>query len=307
MIIRDGLIEWRGRWIYILTGHINIILFRCKIILCILLVLMLGGCVFFQLDENVSVSPEEEMQITDENREIIEDTISNNAENNYDSEWYRTGVESYQWARIVIGDWIEGESFEVTLDAVYSDYSGVVEGKATFIEEDLAVLYDENVEDFLRNREGDHGIYFRFLEDSIVVTHDSYVRMWFGGGGIATAEGTYIQGEPEYTNCTDVSEIFTENELEQIQRLLGERYNRLFKNMIEYGEIKEYANDGVRIWEAYSQPYAADWCDIIIYDDGRIYIEGYTRLTGPKEFYTNSGDTEMPNVERLKGEGENKP
>lgn len=249
-----------------------------------------------------------ENDITVSEGTVSEGTISGDGTgNHYEGEWYRTDVESYQWARIVISDWIEGESFEVTLDAMYSDYSGTVEGKAVFIEEDTAVLYDENVEELFHDqeghdREGDHGIYFQFLDDSIVVTHDSSIRMMFGGGGIATAEGTYIQGEPEYTNCSDVNDIFTLAELEQIQELLGEQYDLLFKNRIELGEIEKYASDGVRMWEAYSMPNAADWCDIVIYDDGRIYIEGYDRSMESEEFYTNSGDAKMPDVETLKSE-----
>lgn len=222
----------------------------------------------------------------------------NNTINNYEGEWHRTDVGSYQSAEFIISDWKEGESFEVSGGANYGYYGGPIEGTAIFIEDDLAVLYDENVEDFLKNQEGDHGIYFQFLEDSIIVTHDSYVRMWFGGGGIATAEGTYIQGEPEYTNCDDVSEIFSDGELKQIQELLGEGYNDLFKNIIETGEMTEYEIDNGRLWEAYRPPYGAEWCNIIIYDDGRIYIEGQA-YTGPTQFYTNSEDTEMPNAETV--------
>ncbi len=240
--------------------------------------------------------------IMDKNAEEITENIDSAIE--YEGKWYRTNVASYQWAEIIISDWKEGESFEVTVIANYADYGGPLEGTAEFIDEDIAVLYDENVEVFLQNQEGDHGIYFQFFENSIRVTHDSDVRMWFGGGGIATAEGTYIKEEPEYTNCSNVSEIFTEEELGLIQELLGESYNALFKNMIELGEITEYAVDNGRLWEAYKQPYASEWCNILIYKDGRIYIEGCTYPTGVKEFYTNSEDIEMPNIELLKGERE---
>lgn len=230
--------------------------------------------------------------------EITQDLITNG----YEGEWYRTNVKSYQWARITISNWKEGESFDVTVLANYGDYGGSLEGTATFIEEDMAVLYDEHVEDFLKEHEGDHGIYFQFSENAILVTHDSDVRMWFGGGGTATAEGTYVQGEPEYINCADVGEIFTEEELEAIQELLGDRYEPLFKNVIEIGEITEYGIDNGRLWEAYRPPYGVEWCNILIYDDGRIYIEGYAYGDYPKEFYTNSDDTEMPDVELLKKE-----
>lgn len=267
----------------------------------VLSLFLLVGCKQNQSDEKVSADTDENEQITEESSHIREDTLTNDIdpESNYEGEWYRTDVPSYQWARIAISDW-EEKSFKVTLDAVYLPYSGNIEGIAEFIEPDIAVLYDEDVENSLQNHEGDHGIYFQFIENSIIVTHDSYVRLWFGGGGIGTAEGTYIQGKPEYTNCTDVSEIFTENELEIIQGLLGDRYEELFKNMIELGEITEYKITNGRLWEAYKQPYASEWCNIIIYDDGNIYIEGYSGSVGTIEFYTNSEDTEMPDIDLLK-------
>ncbi len=284
-----------------------------KWVLGVLILLFITGCADAYLNENgmrdsgtdkVDEQPNYSINenIADEDAEEI---ITENyyAETDYEGEWHRTDVASYQWAEMTISDWKEGESFEVTVIANYADYGGPLEGTATFIEEDVAVLYDENVEDFLKNREGDHGIYFQFLEDSIKVTHDSCVRMWFGGGGIATAEGTYIQGEPEYTNCTDVGEIFTENELELIQELLGESYEALFENMIELGEIREYEIENGRLWEAYKPPYSAEWCNILIYQDGRIYIEGCT-YNGTKEFYTNSDDKEMPDIDLLKNERE---
>lgn len=273
---------------------------------------LLAGCNYTQTNENVSVYPEENTQVTDKTDENMTDEITeettdttqNVTVNGYEGEWYRTDVASYQWSRITISNWKEGESFDVEILANYGDYGGPIEGTATFIEEDLAVVYDENVEGFLENHEGDHGIYFQFLEDSIIVTHDVDVRMWFGGGGIATAEGTYIQGEPEYTNCTDVGEIFTEDELEAIQELLGDSYEPLFENVIELGEITEYDIDNGRLWEAYRPPYGVEWCNILIYDDGRIYIEGYSYADEAKGFYTNSKDTEMPDVELLKNDSE---
>ncbi len=281
-------------------------------ILGISLALLFTACSGQDIQEEVSVNAVSEI-MSDEN--MPDENISDgNMETNdpddaaagYEGEWYRTGVASYQWARIVISDWKEGESFDVTLDVTYSSYSGTAEGTATFIEEDTAVLYDEDLEAYLQNKDGDHGIYFHFLEDSIEVTHDAHVRAWFGGGGISTAAGTYIQGEVEYTNCTDVSEIFTENELEQIQELLGEKYDPLFKDLIEFGEIKEYPFDKVRMWMAYS-PNSFERCYITIYEDGRIsieYIERHFDSDAEKEFYTNSGNAEMPDDELLSVEWE---
>jgi hypothetical protein len=264
------------------------------IVLSVIIILLLTDCGSNYSNENATIDSEgnqvnEQFSTSIDESEVI----------GYEGEWYRTNVASYQWARIKISNWKEGESFDVTILANYADYGGSVEGTATFIEKDTAVLYDENLENFLQNYEGDHGIYFQFIENSIIVTHDSYVCLWFGGGGIATAEGTYIQGEPEYTNCADVSEIFTENELEIIQGLLGNRYEELFENMIELGEITEYKINNGRLWKVYKQPYTSEWCNILIYEDGSIYVEGYSGSGGIIEFYTNSEDTEMPDIDLL--------
>lgn len=289
-----------------------------KIIISILFLMLLTGCNQTQTDETVSTYPEGNIQPTENidiniTEEIMEQTTEpmeqttktaeDVTENGYEGEWYRTDVKSYQWARIIISNWKEGESFDVEILATYGDYGGPIEGTATFVEEDMAVMYSEWVDYFLENHEGDHGIYFQFLEDSILVTHDSDIRLCFGGGGIATAEGTYIQGEPEYTNCADVGEIFTEDELESIQELLSDSYEPLFKNVIELGEITEYDIDNGRLWKAYRPIYGVEWCNILIYDDGRIYIEGYAYGV-EKGFYTNSEDTEMPDVELLKNDSE---
>lgn len=278
---------------------------------CLLIIFLITGCVNNYSDENAILDLEvnqaneqfaanEDESVTDEKKGTTEQNILNDIAVGYEGEWYRTNVASYQWAKIKISNWKEGESFDVTVLANYGDYGGPIEGTATFVEKDMAVLYDENVKEFLQNYEGNYGIYFQFTENSIIVTHDSNVRLWFGGNGIATAEGTYIQDEPEYTNCTNVGKIFAESELKSIQELLGNNYKPLFVNIIELGEIKEYGIDNGRLWEAYRPPHSSEWCDILIYNDGRIYIEGYSYGSGTKEFYTNSEDIEMPNVELLK-------
>ncbi len=225
---------------------------------------------------------------------IFNDEMQNDLVIGYEGEWYRTEVPSYDWARMRISNWEGGKSFDVIID----NYGGYVSGNAVFITEDTAVLYDVELKEIGYNEEK-YGVYLQFLPNEIIITHDPCIGFVFGGSGVYTAEGTYIQGEPEYTNCTDVSEIFTENELELIQELLGESYETLFENMIELGEIREYEIENGRLWEAYKPPYSAEWCNILIYQDGRIYIEGCT-YNGTKEFYTNSENTEMPDIDLLK-------
>ncbi len=210
-------------------------------------------------------------------------------------EWYRTGCPSYEWARIRITDWKE-DSFHVEVDVLYSIYGGVLEGTAEFIDKDLAVLYDDELVSMVSDSVEDVGVYFHFFDDRIEIEHEEGIRWIFGGGGWGTAEGTYIQGEPEYTNCTDVGEIFTDEELATISELLGDSYTEVFKNVIELGEIEETPIENGRRWYAYWPPFDEAKCEIRIYDDGRIYIQGNADMQ-PTEFYTNTSDSEMPEVE----------
>lgn len=279
--IRAGYLELKGRWSCILEENTRVNIFKIqKVIISVLIILFVTGCVNGCSNGNATEKSiasgvnEQSVTNTDEEAtdrivadesmvqttEITQDVITNG----YEGEWYRTNVKSYQWARIKISNWKEGKSFDVEVLANYGDYGGPLEGTATFIEENMAVLYDEHVENFLKDDEGDHGIYFQFSENTILVTHDSDVRMWFGGGGIVTAEGKYVQEKPEYTNCTNVGEIFTAEELEVIQELLGDRYKPLFKNIIELGEITEHGIDNGRLWEAYRPPYGVEWCNVLI-------------------------------------------
>ena len=112
----------------------------------------------------------------------------------------------------------------------------------------------------------------------------------------SAAEGTYIQGKPNYTNVTDVSTIFTEDELKEIQKLLGDKYETMFEWVIEMGETEEYSLTEGTLWKAYYPPYGAVWCNILIYNDGSIYIEGSYWEKG-YWFYSNTDATEMPDIE----------
>ena len=221
--------------------------------------------------------------------------------NSYEGEWHRTGVASYEDAEIRITNWKEGESFDVEVYLIYTTHPGYLSGTATFLDENTAVLYDEGALDFLNKEENteDLGIYFHFYPDEIQITHGQSIRLWFGTGGLATAEGSYIQGEPVYTNCTNVSEIFTAQELQMIQDLLGDRYEPLFEDAIVLGEINEWNIENGRLWEAYWPPRIA-WCNIIIYDNGDIYIDGITFNDSVYEFFTNTDDIQMPDIETLK-------
>lgn len=280
----------------------------------LILILMLTGCSVNndheEMDDiSVDVVDSISENLIEDQSELSENLIDDQAElnddlKNYEEVWQRTGVASYQAAEIRISNW-EEESFDVVLYTGYSNTSvGSLRGTATFLDDDMAVLYDEEVEALIRERDisqdqvEDSGIYFQFTGNSIIVTHDPYIRNVFGGGGFATAEGTYIQGEPEYTTCTDIAEIFSESELESLQSLLGDRYVTFLRHIIEIGEIEEISIENGRLWKAYWMPYHQVWCNIIIYDNGDIYVEGYSDNGTGREYYTNTEDAKMPDIDK---------
>lgn len=279
----------------------------------LILILMLTGCSVNndheEMDDtSVDVVDSISENLIEDQSELSENLIDDQTElnddlKNYEEVWQRTGVASYQAAEIRISNW-EEESFDVVLYTGYSNTSGgSLRGTATFLDDDIAVLYDEEVEALIRKRDfsqdqvEDSGIYFQFTGNSIIVTHDPYIRNVFGGGGFATAEGTYIQGEPEYTTCTDIAEIFSESELESLQGLLGDRYVTFLRHIIEIGEIEEISIKNGRLWKAYWMPYHQVWCNIIIYDNGDIYVEDYSDGGMGYEYYTNTEDAEMPDID----------
>lgn len=203
--------------------------------------------------------------------------------------WCRTDVASYEPATLTISNFEAGRSFDVEIVASYSIYGGVLAGTAEFTDEDHAELKLERYDGEICT------VYFQFDDDSILVEHDDRLRYEFGGGGVGTAEGRYTKQEPEYTNCTDVSEIFTEVELEEIRKMLQGSYQYLLKNVIESGEIQEFTVSDGRLLKAAWPPFGVAWCNILIYDDGRIYIQGqsYTR-DAEKKYFTNCEDTKLP-------------
>lgn len=257
------------------------------------------------IDDQTELNDDTSVDIVDSISEnLIDDQAEINEDlKNYEGVWQRTGVARYQAAEIRISNW-EEETFDVVLYTIYSNTSGgSLRGTATFLDDDIAVLYDEEVETLIRDfnfrqdQVEDSGIYFQFTGNTIIVTHDPYIRNVFGGGGFATAEGTYIQGEPEYTTCTDIAEIFSESELESLQSLLGDRYVTFLRHIIEIGEIEEISIENGRLWKVYWMPYHQVWCNIIIYDNGDIYVEGYSDNGTGREYYTNTEDAEMPDID----------
>lgn len=169
---------------YIKKRKIIIIPFLLLIVIYMFIMAFINDSYFFIINNKVSVSI----------CSYINDKIILKNENiDYEGTWNRLDEDARRWGQIKITDWENGESFRVRLDAGYELYCGTLEGKAEFINEYTAVLYDDFAIQTLKNYEGDHGVYFIFSEDAIIVKHDRSLSLCFGGGGIATAEGVYVK------------------------------------------------------------------------------------------------------------------
>lgn len=169
---------------YIKKRKIIIIPFLLLIVIYILIMAFINKSYFFIINNKVSAFV---------CSYVNEKIISKNENIDYEGTWDRLDEDTRRWGYIKITDWENGESFNVRLDAGYELYCGTLEGKAEFINEYTAVLYDDYAIRMIENYEGDHGVYFIFSEDAIIVKHDRSLRLWFGGGGIATAEGGYVK------------------------------------------------------------------------------------------------------------------
>ena len=266
------------------------------------------------ISENIADSQDAYSEDGKENNKESEQVESDREADVVEEVWYRTEVPAYAKAEIRISNWKEGESFDVVLYAEWGDSSaGYIRGTANFLDDTTAVLYDEGVEarlrEFYRPNERytttyadlkDSGFYFEFTGDSIIVTHDAQLNGIFGGGVCATAAGTYIQGEPDYTSCSDIAELFSEDELDALQELLGDRFVPLVKDVIEVGRLEEISIENGRLWKVDWIPNKHAWCNIVMYDNGDIYIEGLAYGMDEIEFYTNSGNGYMPAIDALK-------
>lgn len=160
---------------------------------------------------------------------------------NPEGTWNRTNVCSGNWGTLTVSQATD-EGFFVEGDLGFYFHSGVFWQKAYYVADDLAIAkYDPEIKDW----EPQYVAFF-LQEDSIKVTASSSSgELGFGAG--VFIDGQYIQGEPVYTNANVLEELFTEKDLQALEKLLPEEYYTdyfLFATKEGVVESEETLSDG---------------------------------------------------------------
>lgn len=136
---------------------------------------------------------------------------------NPEGTWNRTNVRSGDWGTLTVSQ-VKDESFFVEGELGYYCHSGVFRQNAYYVTDNLAIAKDREVEGL----EPQYVAFF-LQEDSIKVMA-SYGSWGLGFGANVVIDGEYIQGEPVYTNANVLEELFTEKDLDALEKLLSEGY-----------------------------------------------------------------------------------
>lgn len=192
----------------------------------------------------------------------------------FEGEWNRTNTHS-SMAGIVTIDEVDEDSMHFLGEFQFFYHLGDAEGEAYFISENEAVYEDER------------GTITFTLEDGelSLVSEGNPGYM----GNRVTADGTYVIGEPAYTNRNVIAETFPNGENEEISEMLGEISDEVFLTPTYIGIVTEEdvtLSDGTsaRHIECYVPTDTAGY-DIIITEDGMIYFLSYGSA-----FVTNDTD-----------------
>ena len=192
----------------------------------------------------------------------------------FSGEWNRTNVVTGIEGSVWISNQDE-EGFDFSGEFYYYSHSGEIEGRAYFVEDDLAIFqYEDAYAD--EDAEEEFIAFVRTEEGMEIKTTGSSGELGFGMN--VFSDGTYTLGEPEYTNADILSETFTEEELSQIEQMLGtEGYEEYFVFTVENGAITasdcivEGEQNGV-YYEAFLPTMGGYEFSMLICEDGSIYF-----------------------------------
>ena len=189
-------------------------------------------------------------------------------------EWHRTNTHSSINGTITI-DEVNEDNLHFVGEFQFFYHLGDAEGEAYFISENEAVYEDER------------GTITFTLEDGELTLVSEGNPGWMGNR--VTADGTYVMGEPAYTNRNVIAETFPNGENEEISEMLGEISDEVFLAPTYIGIVTEEdvtLSDGTsaRHIECYVPTDSAGY-DIIITEDGMIYFLSYGSA-----FVTNDTD-----------------
>lgn len=216
----------------------------------------------------------------------------------FSGEWNRTNVVTGIAGSVWISNQDE-EGFDFSGEFYYYSHSGEIEGRAYFVEDDLAIYqYEDEYAD--EEAEEEFIAFVRTDEGMEIRTTGSSWELGFGMN--VFADGGYILGEPEYTNANILAETFSEEELAKIEQMLGtEGYEEYFVFTVEYGAITTsdcIVEDGQEAvyYEAFLPTMGGYEFTMLICEDGSIYFYSGSDLG----WQTNvSGAIDFPGYEMI--------
>lgn len=158
---------------------------------------------------------------------------------NPEGTWNRTNVCSGYWGTLTVSQATD-EGFFVEGKLGYYSNSGGFWRKAYYVADNLAIVkFDPYIDDL----EPQYMAFF-LQEDSLKVTA-SYGSRGLGLGESVVIDGEYVQGEPVYTNANVLEELFTEKDMEALEKLLPEEYYKDYFLFVTKAGIAEKSEEAL--------------------------------------------------------------
>lgn len=177
-------------------------------------------------------------------QELYENQISVSIVPDIVKQWNRTDVHSSHSAVLDVKA-VDNTGFVFKLDAYYYYHTGNVEGKAYFVSENCAVFRLEEMELPLPEEEYEY-IVFVFENDEVTV-YASASSAELGLGMNVYVYGSYIDGEPIYTNAEILEETYTDAQLAFLRDNLPTDYYDKLIFATEFGGVGVTDEDGKRV------------------------------------------------------------
>ena len=219
---------------------------------------------------------------------------------NFEGTWNRTNVaNSYEASFTIAKQDADGFDFEGSM--FYYSHSGYVEGRAFFIEEDIA-LYRYSNEFYVEgvNEEWEYILFV--LKDGMMQVSASGSGAEFGLGANCSVTGEYTTKEPVYTNATVLEDTFTEEERAILEKVLGKDvYKENFLFVVQNGVVLAeecVTADGKTAmeYECFMPTMGGYEMNILIVSTGECYCEvsgkWYTNVLGAQYFPPVAGEGE---------------
>ena len=177
-------------------------------------------------------------------QELYENQISVSIVPDIVKQWKRTDVHSSHCADLDVKA-VDNTGFVFKLDAYYYYHMGTVEGKAYFVSENCAVFRLDKLELGLPEEEYEY-IVFVFENDEVTV-YASASSGELGLGMNVYVDGSYIDGEPTYTNAGILEKTYTDEQLAFLRDNLPADYYDSLIFATEFGGVGVTDEDGKKV------------------------------------------------------------